>query len=198
MDDQQDAPQAPFDQAAKDVFPLLEILTSEAEEAGQDALLAVAAEAHDQVDRGRPEPVPLFDLDVLGIEKEGQQVGIERARVAQLQLFEEFSGDGFQVLFGSGQTDAAEGRLSGVERAAGSQQGEHQGLGLLGVIALIGGRQKGGAKAARARARAGAAPRALPRAARAQEVRAPRPRRRRRPSARSCAKGLARPARRRR
>src|SRR5439155_7189159 len=153
VDHQQDASQAAFDQAAQDVFPLLEVLASEAEEAGQDALLAVAAEAHDQVDRGRPEPVPLFDLDVLGIEKEGQQVGIERARVAQLQLFEEFSGDGFQVLFGSGQTDAAEGRLSGVERAAGSQQGEQQDLGLLGVIALIGRRQKGGAKAARARAR---------------------------------------------
>jgi hypothetical protein len=61
-----------------------------------DALLAVAGEADGQVDRRGPEPVPLFDLDVLGIEKESEEIGIERTRVAELELFKEVAGHGFE------------------------------------------------------------------------------------------------------
>src|SRR5579885_171439 len=62
VDQQQDAPQAAFDQTAEDVFPLLEVLASEAEQAGQDTLFAVAAETNDQVDAPGAEAVALADL----------------------------------------------------------------------------------------------------------------------------------------
>ena len=89
VDQQQDAPQAAFDQTAENVFPLLEVLASEAEQAGQDTLFAVAAETNDQVDAPGAEAVALADLDVFGIEEEGEQIGIERAGVTQFQVVDE-------------------------------------------------------------------------------------------------------------
>ena len=89
VDYQQEAPQAAFDQTAEDVFPLLEVLASEAKEAGQNALFAVAAETDDQIDAPGAEAIALADLDVLGIKEEGEPIGVQRAGVTQFQVVDE-------------------------------------------------------------------------------------------------------------
>lgn len=122
MDHQQDAPQAAFDQTAQDVFPLLEVLASEAKQTGQDTLFAVAAQADDQVDRPGTKAITLTDLDLFGIEEEGEQIGVERASIAQLQFVDEVAGDGIEFLLGGGQSHFAQGALGRVHRPAGSQQ----------------------------------------------------------------------------
>ena len=99
------------------------------------------------------EPVAFFDFDVLGIKKEGEEIGIEGTRVAELKLFQEVAGHGFQVLFGSGQTDSAQGSLGRLEGTTRGEQAEQQGLGFFRVIALVGRRQDGGSKVAAAGAR---------------------------------------------
>jgi hypothetical protein len=121
VDQQQDAAQAALDQTAEDVFPLLEVLASEAEEAGQDTLLAVAAQADDQVDRAGTEAVALADLDLLGVEEEGEPIRVQRATVLQFQFFDEVVGDIFQLLFGGGQSHFVQSALGRVEGAAGCQ-----------------------------------------------------------------------------
>ncbi len=42
---------------------------------------AVGAEPTDHVDSGRTKPVAIAQLDVLGVDEQGEQVGIERACV---------------------------------------------------------------------------------------------------------------------
>ena len=146
VDYQQEAPQAAFDQTAEDVFPLLEVLASEAEEAGQETLLAVAAETDDQIDAPGAEAIALADLDELGVEEEGEPIRVQRATVLQFQFFDEVVGDIFPLLFGSGQSHFVQSGLGGVEGAAGGQQVESQGLSLLGVIARVGRRQEAGSE----------------------------------------------------
>jgi hypothetical protein len=146
VDDQQHAPQPSFNQAAQDIFPLLQTLAPEPKENGQDALFAVAAEAQGQVEGSGAEPVAFFDLDVLGIKKEGEEIGIEGTRVAELELFQEVAGHGFQVLFGSGQTDSAQGSLGRIEGTTRGEQAEQQGLGFFRVITLVGGGRTVGRK----------------------------------------------------
>src|SRR5579883_284475 len=124
VDHQQEAPQAAFDQSAQDVLPLLEVLASEAEQTGQNALFAVAAQADDQVDGPGTKAIALTNLDVLGIKEEGEQIGVERASIAQLQFVDEVAGDGIEFRLGGGQSHVAQGSLGGVDGAAGSQQVE--------------------------------------------------------------------------
>src|SRR5579875_306423 len=72
--------------------------------------------------RPRPKAIALTNLDIFGIEEEGEQIGIERASIAQFQFVDEVAGDGIEFLLGGGQSHFAQGGLGGVDGAAGSQQ----------------------------------------------------------------------------
>jgi hypothetical protein len=65
---------------------------------------------------GGLEAIAISDFDVLAIEKQGQQVGIQRTSVAQLQFFVETSSDFFQLLFRVGETHFVQSLASGRDR----------------------------------------------------------------------------------
>jgi hypothetical protein len=108
-------------QAAEDVFPFLEVLAPEAQEAGEDTLLAITAEANDQGEGARTETVALLDFDLRSVEEEGPQRGVERAGVAQFEFFDEAAGDGVEFLLGGGPAQLAPGALGGIHGTAGSE-----------------------------------------------------------------------------
>jgi hypothetical protein len=89
-----------FDEPAQNRFPILEVLTAELPQAGQDTLFAVDVKPTGQVNGGGTEPVGIAQLDVLGVDEQGEQVGIERAGVSQLELLDELVANGFEFVLG--------------------------------------------------------------------------------------------------
>ena len=104
MHDDEDATQTALEQAAQDQLPVFQILAAGLAEAGQHAFLAIAAETDDEVNTGGLEAIAVSDFDILAIAKQGQQVGIQRTSIAQLQFFHETDGNFFQLLLRAGQT----------------------------------------------------------------------------------------------
>ena len=77
VDDNHDAPEAPFQERAQDGFPTLEVFAAMFYETAQDFLSAVAVKAGDEVDASRPQTFVFFDFDVLTIEEDGEHVGVD-------------------------------------------------------------------------------------------------------------------------
>src|SRR5215471_8398955 len=123
-----------------------QVLAADLRETSQHSFLAISAETEDQINTGGFEAIAVADFDVLAIEKQGQQVGIQWTSVAQLQFFDETGSDFFQLLFGTGQTHFVQSIAGGRQRPAGTEQAEQQRLSFLAIATLIARGQRGWAK----------------------------------------------------
>src|SRR5207249_3558584 len=130
-------------QAAQDELPVLEVFAAEAGEAREHSLLAVSAQADDQVDAARSQPIPVAHFHVLAVEEKRQQISLERPSVPQIELLHQAGGHRVEILLRRAQSHLLESNLGGVYRTAGGEKAQQQGLRLFGVASIVAVRQKG-------------------------------------------------------
>ena len=84
LNDDENTAQTALEQAAQDELPVFQILAAGLCKAGQHSFFAIPTQPNDQVNTSGFEAIALADLDVLTVEKQSQQVRIQRTSVAQL------------------------------------------------------------------------------------------------------------------
>ena len=99
MNDEEHPAQASLSQGSEDDFPILEVLAAEPGRAAHHAFLALAGETDGEINASWPETVAISNLDVLSIEKENQEIGIERTAIAKFELLDKGFCDAVKILF---------------------------------------------------------------------------------------------------
>src|SRR4030095_11729840 len=109
MNHDHDATKSTFNQSPLDQLPILEIFTAWSCHAGEDLFFAVAAQADDDVNTSGAQFIAIATLDIFTVKKQRQHIGMNRAAVPQIELFDEANGDTFQILLGTGQAHLLKG-----------------------------------------------------------------------------------------
>lgn len=144
LDDEKDTAETSLDEATKDGSPVLQVLASKKGLAGENTLLAITAEADDEINTSGTKAVAVTDFDELAIEENSQEIGVHGARISEFEFLGELGRDGVEVVVVDGKTEFVKSGLGRLERARGSEKSGDEVLGLLGKAALIERRKEGG------------------------------------------------------
>jgi hypothetical protein len=118
LNDKQDPPQAALSEVAKDELPIFEVFATEPGSATEHALSSVAKETDSEIDGGLTKAIGFANLDILSIEIEDTEVGIKRARIAQLQFFDKGFSDAIEILIRDRESHAVKSLFGRIERTA--------------------------------------------------------------------------------
>ena len=118
LNDKQDPPQAALSEVAKDELPIFEVFATEPGSATENALSSVAKETDGEIDGGLTKAIGFANFDILGVEIEDTEVGIKRARIAQLQFFDKGFSDAIEILIRDRESHAVKSLFGRIERTA--------------------------------------------------------------------------------
>ena len=88
----QQTPQAAFDEAAQHQFPIFEIFAAGTGQTSEDLFSAIAAQGEHDVDAGGRKRSPSRELNIFAVEEYGEQIRIDGQAVAQIEFFDETDG----------------------------------------------------------------------------------------------------------
>jgi len=123
LNDKQDPSQAALsevakDEVAKDELPIFEVFATEPGSATENALSSVAKETDSEIDGRLPKAIGFANFDILGVEIEDTEVGIKRARIAELQFFDKGFRDAIEILIRDRESHAVKSLFGRIERTA--------------------------------------------------------------------------------
>src|SRR5215472_13594943 len=93
LDDKEDPPETSFEEASEDGLPFLQAFPARSSHAAEDPALTIATQTDDHVDAARAKTVAVADLHVFPVHEDGDDVGIQRTGVSELDLFDEAGRD---------------------------------------------------------------------------------------------------------